>query len=396
MLNFRSGSTRVVNPGSAVEECITLAGGAETFEAGLVILNASIGHNLLELSKQTRAHFPQARVVGTSCAGVVGREGVSETLKDVAMMLVSGKEYGVAHVDNLSGDNSFESGRRLAGSLKAQQSGINMIYLIGPGIDISNDALLAGIEDVLGSDVTIFGATSSDNMRGVRTFQVVDDRVFEHAAFAVGFADPTLVVNTMATHGFLAVNEPMVVTKARGNRILELDGEPAWRVYTRNMSLPETASPADTIPIGALAEELAPELATEYGNPHILRVVTHTDEDNSLIYATDIKAGTRLWLTVRDEELIFSDMDRMVGEMFTFAGSRKPVAVFQADCLARGRRLFNRIVKEELVHKMQYPFSTDDSVPPWLGMYGFGEYARLGGANAYHNYTTALAAIYRK
>jgi small ligand-binding sensory domain FIST len=28
-------------------------------------------------------------------------------------------------------------------------------------------------------------------------------------------------------------------------------------------------------------------------------------------------------------------------------------------------------------------------------MYGFGEYARLGGRNAYHNYTTALAALYR-
>jgi hypothetical protein len=28
-------------------------------------------------------------------------------------------------------------------------------------------------------------------------------------------------------------------------------------------------------------------------------------------------------------------------------------------------------------------------------MYGFGEFARLGGRNAYHNYTTALYALYR-
>lgn len=44
---------------------------------------------------------------------------------------------------------------------------------------------------------------------------------------------------------------------------------------------------------------------------------------------------------------------------------------------------------------MQQPLATGGVVPPWLGMYGFGEYARLGGRNAYHNYTTALGAVYR-
>jgi small ligand-binding sensory domain FIST len=78
------------------------------------------------------------------------------------------------------------------------------------------------------------------------------------------------------------------------------------------------------------------------------------------------------------------------------ASGRKPVAVFHADCLARGRRLFTRVMKEELVHLMQEPFSENGAVPPWLGMYGFGEYAHLGGRNAYHNYTTALGAVYRR
>jgi hypothetical protein len=386
----------MANPANAIDECITLAEADKPIEARLVMLNAAIGHNLLDLGRQARSRFPQARIVGTSCAGVVGREGVSETLKDVALMLITGDEFAVAHVDGLSGANSFECGRELAGNLCARKSGINMVYLLGPGIDISNDRLIAGVESVLGRDVTLFGATASDNMRGLRTFQVVDDKVFEHAVYAVGFADPSLSADTMATHGFVAVNEPMIVTKASGNRILELNGLPAWRVYTERMSLPETATPADTIPIGALAEELPPELASAYGNRHILRVVTHKDENGAMIYATDVQPGTKLWLTIRDENVIFSEMDRTVVEMKARAAGRKPVAVFQADCLARGRRLFSRIVKEELVHRMQHPFCTDDVPPPWLGMYGFGEYARLGGANAYHNYTTALAAIYRK
>ena len=115
-----------------------------------------------------------------------------------------------------------------------------------------------------------------------------------------------------------------------------------------------------------------------------------------MLYATTCPVGTPLWLTTRDEAKIFSDLDRMVEMMAAKAGGRKPVAMFHADCLARGRFLFNRVLKEELVNRMQYPFTAGGDCPPWLGMYGFGEFARLGGVNTYHNYTTALYALYRR
>jgi hypothetical protein len=86
----------------------------------------------------------------------------------------------------------------------------------------------------------------------------------------------------------------------------------------------------------------------------------------------------------------------VMGQLTQRAGGAKPVAVFHADCLARGRFLFNRVMKEELVSRMQFPLSTNGVTPPWLGMYGFGEFARLGGANVYHNYTTALYVLFRR
>lgn len=396
MLEFFSASTRMANPRRAITECLEVALGLDDQDCDLVIVNASIGHDLGELIAQTRVKCPSARVVATSCAGVVGREGVSESMKDVALMAIRGREFAVAHKNGIFGHNSFEKAVELATALKQAEPATSMVYLICPGIDIDNNGVISGFESVFGPEVTLFGATASDNMRGTATFQAVDGQVFQHAAFAVGFADPTLEVDTQATHGFVAIGEPLVVTRAEGHRIFELDGRPAWPEYLVKLGLPATATLADTIPIGALAEQLSPELAGEYGNEHILRVVTHHDADGALQYATSCAAGTRLWLTMRDEERIFKDLDRLIVAMERQARGRKPVAVFQADCLARGRRLFNRIMKEELVQRMQHPFSTDGTPPPWLGMYGFGEYARLGGANAYHNYTTALAALYRK
>jgi hypothetical protein len=396
MLEFFSASTRMVNSRRAIQECLEAALGTDK-KCDLVMLYASIGHDYQALADEVRRQIPGVRVVGASCCGIVGSEGVSESMKDVALMAVRGPELAVAYVDGIYGHNAFEKAAELARQLKAQQPDITMIYFLASGIDIANDRAIAGIESVFGPEVTIFGATSSDNMRGVISYQVVDDKVFEHGAWAVGFADPSLEMDTQATHGFLAVGDPMVVTRAEGTRILELNGHPAWPEYTTRLGLdPEKATCGDSIPVGALAKELPARLAEEYGNPHILRVVTKRDADGAMHFATTIREGTRLWLTVRDEERIFADMDRMMAAMVERVGRRKPVAVFHADCLARGRYLLNRVMKEELVGRMQFPLSSVGVVPPWLGMYGFGEFARLGDVNTYHNYTTAIYAIYRR
>ncbi len=187
------------------------------------------------------------------------------------------------------------------------------------------------------------------------------------------------------------------MTRAEGHKIFEFDGRPAWEEYTRRLSLPATSLCGDTIPVGALAEKLPEELAAEYGNPHILRAVTKYDPDGAVYYPVTCREGLQVWLTSRDEELIFAELRRTLEHLKARTGGRRPVAVFQADCLARGRFLFNKVVKDEIVALMHSFFNDDLGRPPaWLGMYGFGEYARLGGRNTYHNYSTGLGILYRE
>lgn len=395
MLKFNSSSARIVNTKRAVNECMEVALGEEMSAADLLIFHASIGHDFKDMVTEAKRLAPNARIVAASCCGVVGREGVSESMKDMALMTVQGKDFSLGSVDGIYGHNSYEKTMEMARKMKSENANINMIYFLASGIDIANDQCIEALEEVFGKEVTIFGATSSDNMRGVISFQAVDDQVFEHAAYAIGFSDATIAVDTQATHGFVAVGEPLVVTKSNGHIIQEFNGQPAWQEYTRRLGLTTDANCGDSIPIGALGERLSDDLAKEYGNQHILRVVTK-HEGNDMYYATEIPEGTELWLTTRDEELIFSEMDRMVDVMKQRINGKEVVAVFHADCLARGRFLFNRIIKDELVSKMQYPFYNNGDCPAWLGMYGFGEFARLGGQNTYHNYTTALYVLYRK
>lgn len=400
MIMFQSAQVRSVNSERAVEECLDIAfpnGGMK--ECGAVIVNAAMGHRLDRLADALHRRLPNAAVTGNSCCGVVGREGVGESMHEVAIMCISGPpdEYAVKGVRDIYGSNAYEKGLELARSLREAAPAARAAYLLCPGIDIASDLVIKAFDEVFddGEGVTLFGGTASDNMRGLQTTQYHDGTLSEHDAWVVGFADPSLKVMTRAAHGFTVYGEPMEVTKAKGHVILELNGKPAWKEYLSRLSLPEDATCGDSIPVGALAEELPPNLAAEYGNPHILRVVTSFGEGGMMYYPVTCEAGLKLWLTQRDEELIFSEQQHALNDMTDKIAGGHPVAVFQTDCLARGRFLFNKVVKDELIAMMQNALSASGNTPAWLGMYGFGEYARLGGRNAYHNYSSALAALYR-
>ena len=399
MLTFFSGSAHVVNSERAVETCLQEAlaeGKAQQCKA--IVFNTTLGHNLAKLGQALAQRVPGAAIFGASASGVTARDGVGEAMHDVAIMGMCGDDadFCSAAVSGIYGHNSHEKGLELAQALKAAAKGrVHTVYLLCPGIDIANDLVVKAFNETFGEDVVIGGGTASDNMRGLVDYQYHDGVMSEHDAWAIGITDPGIHSLTRATHGFLAYGEPMVVTKADGVRILELDGKPAWPAYTERLSLPSASRCGDTIPVGALAEELPPDVAREYGNAHILRVVTKFDDEGAMYYATTVKEGTKLWLTHRNEDLIFDETRRTMDTLTNWLGTGVPVAVFQTDCLARGRFLFNRIVKDELIGMIQGALSVKGVVPPWIGMYGFGEYARLGGKNAYHNYSTGLLVLYR-
>jgi hypothetical protein len=96
MLQFFSGSARIINTRRAVTECMEIALGEHFADTSLVILHASMGHNFQEMVDQVHELAPKARIVAASCCGVVGREGVSESMKDMALMAVKGKEFALA------------------------------------------------------------------------------------------------------------------------------------------------------------------------------------------------------------------------------------------------------------------------------------------------------------
>jgi hypothetical protein len=365
-------------------------------ECRAVMFHVTMGHDPALALKALRARLPNVTVAGCSCAGIIGRDGANESMRALALMVIAGPadELHFVHTDGFFGHNSFEKSAELARELAAKRADIQSVMMIAPGIDVAMDQAIAGVESVFGPQITVFGGTASDNMKGIATYQCINDNVYEHAAFLIGFADHSLRLETQATHGFVPAGVELEVTRSTGNQVHELDGEPAWRAYTRALGLPETATPGDTIPPGAVGVALSDELAAEYGDSHLLRVITRRDPDGTFYMPVNCPVGTKLSLMRRDEDRIFRNLDVTMNQLVGRTGGVRPVAVFQTDCGARGRLMLDRVSKEEIVGNMQRPLF-GGQCGPWLGMYGFGELTILGGRNLFHNYTTSLYVFTR-
>lgn len=401
MLKFYSASTAIVNSKRAIRECIenALEDHLPAFseKTNLIVIHSSIGHNFQEMLEEAQVLCPKAMIVGCTCAGVIGKEGANENIRALAVMAVEAEnsgEFCVAQCDNIRGFNSYDKAKEMATALKEQSSNINMVLILASGIDIAADRAIDGLESVLGEDIPIFGGTSSDNMRAISTYQFYNDQVLERGAIVVGFADPTLQLEMGVHHGSIPLGQPFEVTRAEANRVFEIEGEPAWTYLMNKLNLPADTHPGPCIPIAGLGEHLPQDLFEEYDNEHILRVIVKVDEDQSFYMPVDCKEGTKLWLTQRNEKLIFEGLERMLSKLVARVGDKEVVAVFHTDCAARGRALFEKILKDEIISRMQVPLSKG-KVLPWLGMYGFGEFAMLNGKNHFHNYTTSLYALTR-
>ena len=403
MLQFYSASTNIVNSKRAISECLENAlEGEQNLDCDLIIIYTAIGHNFKELLSEAHKLSPNAQVVGCTCAGIIGKEGPDESLRALAIMAIKGPKdefvvsgtdalpYGLDTVKAVDLRDTFS---QLARDLKNKNPGINMIFC-HPGTTSFNRIIIEDIESVFGPDIPIVGGVSIDNMKFVSNFQFIGEQIFEKGVIMIGFADPTIELISLGNHGFDVIGKPFEVTHSEDVHIIEMDGRPPWKSWTERLGMPETSTMAEVLLFAPLAVELPAELHEEYGSPYLIFGSMPTT--NGTLYAIrTIPEGTKLWLTRRNEKKILEGVDRMMIQILERCEGRKPVAVFHADCAARGKMLFNRIMKDEIVSRLQYPLCKDENIP-WLGMYGGGELTPLGGRNELQGYTSSLYVIVKR
>lgn len=401
MLQFFSASTSIVNSKRAITECLENAlEGQPDLNCDLIIIYTAMGHNFKELLSEARLLSPGAQIVGCTCAGVIGREGPNESMKALAIMAIKGpkEEFAISWIDPGQYSDPCQFGSQLAKDLKSRNPDINVILFMPDMLRITKcciQSVIESIESVFGPDIPIIGGLSIDNAKFISSFQFYNEQIIEKGMIMVGFADPTLEVICEANHGCEIIGNPFEVTRSENNRMYELDGKPAWKSWMDKLGMPENTPLGTAAAFAPIAAELPEELQEEYDNKYIVVAGPILEADGSVYSSIPSPVGCKRWLTRRNESKIHSGMDKITASILERCEGRKPVAIFHSDCAARGKLSFDRIIKEEIIGRLQYPLCKDDKVP-WLGMYGGGEITPLGGKNQIHTYTTSLYVIVKR
>jgi hypothetical protein len=396
MLQFYSGSSDAIDAHAAVSECVREALGDDR-HCELIIIYVTMGHEFEEVLSAIASAVPGARVVGCTCAGIITGKGANESMRALALMAVRGQyeEVAVTSVHNIIDVPPYDLGVQVAQDLRSQNPDITLMMVHPSILDCQPaDELIQGVESVL-PNVGIFGGLANDNMRLTSNAVFSGTDVYERSAVAIGFADPTIELVAGAHHGFRVYGEPLEVSRSSGNRVQELDGKPAWACIMERLGMPATTEPAEISAIAVVAEELPQEVHEEYGSRFIIRGGPLVDETGATFLTGNAPVGCLLWLMRRDEQAMFEGVERLAANLVERCGDRTPIAMIHADCAARGRRSFNRILKDEIVRRMQQPVFEKARVP-WFGMYGGGELTPLGGKNRIHVYTSSLCLLVRR
>ncbi|MEW6459384.1 MAG: FIST N-terminal domain-containing protein [Bacillota bacterium] len=174
-----------------------------------------------------------ARVVGACGAGVLTPRGVFR--QGVAVLALGGAEvFAVTALERFDERDSEETGRRLAKSLLAEapvRGGT--VFVFPDGLAKNVGRMLCGLYGAMGPDFRYVGGATGDNQRLVNLCQVTERGAATRSVAAALVWGCSFGVGL--GHGWKETGAPLIITRARGRVLYELDGHPALDVYSRRV-----------------------------------------------------------------------------------------------------------------------------------------------------------------
>jgi len=397
MLHFYSGYSDAVNPKKAIIAALSQATKNSTDVVKLVIIHTSSGYDHKKLLQTIYDELGDVFIIGTTSCGVVSNNFVSETIRSLALTVITGDDFIVVKKDGLTVENSYKLANESAKEIKKRNVAVPMIMAFAPGFPVNADEFLKGISDVFTHDTPILGGLAGYNGNDPdKMFLFYNQEILTNSLILLAITDSSLSAIQSSHHGHVPYPlSTFKVTKADANVIKEIDGRPAWHVLMDSIEMPYETQPIDILVTMALGIKLDEENKKAYDNPYLLKVPLIVDDDRkSITLQTVVKEGTTLISCRVDEDYLMNGIDRLNSRLTSKYNGKKPIAVFQTDCIARGRMSNGVVKKEEIICNMQEgTIGKDDT--SWLGFYSFGEFASLNGKNCYHNYTSSISILLR-
>ena len=294
---------------------------------------------LAAVAEPVAAQFAAAVRLGCSTAGEISAQGVSDDTCAITAVQFDSTRVQAVSTPLLAMQDSRAAGRALADGLP--RPGLRAMLVLGQGVNINGSALVAGLTDVLGTEVLVTGGLAGDAAAFRQTFVLTDAGLASDSLAGVGFYGDDLLVSHGSYGGWEPFGPARKVTRCDHNLLFELDGEPALDVYKRYLG-----DHAKDLPASGLLFPLA-MLGPDHADIGLLRTILAVDEaQGSLTLAGDIDADGFLRLMHASTQALI-DGAQTAAEAASAAGGQagQSLAVL-VSCVGRKLVMGGRVEEE--------------------------------------------------
>ena len=186
---------------------------------------------------------------------------------------------------------------------------------------------------------TIVGGMASAGARANTNTLLLDGEIRNAGAMGVTLSGP-IQVDTVVSQGCRPIGRPMIITKARGNLILELAGVRAVDAI-REVVQELGDSDKQLLGNGLLLGRVINENKSHFGRgDFLIRNIMGGDETSGAVAVADlISAGQTVQLHLHDAQTAREDLSLLLDGQRLYS---KPAGALLISCTGRGERLFGQ------------------------------------------------------
>ncbi len=359
---------------------------------GLSVVFASSKYDYRAVVKGVREITGGAPLIGCSSAGEFTEDAVGS--KSVAVAVISGDTHkfwtGMGSSFKENGVKAVQ--QAYAGMSKPPEdypyrSGI---LLIDGLMGIGEEATLAVVE-VLGSGLKLAGGAAGDDLQFKQTNVFTDDRVSNNA-LSMAFVASREPMAIGVKHGHTPVTQKMMLTKAKGSVLYEIDRKPAFQVWKDSL---RDFAKKQGVDVDQLNNDSAIgsflmnyEMGLPIGDDYKIRAPLSVNKDGSINFACTIIENSVAKIMCSSKQAQIDSARKAAENALNAAKGVKLAGAIVFDCVCRGIILGN-----EFKNSVEAVKQVLGNIPV-IGFETYGEIAReRGQLSGFHNTTTVVLLI---
>ncbi|WP_291725296.1 FIST signal transduction protein [Bernardetia sp.] len=351
---------------------------AVDFDPTLAFVFASVAHDIDAISSLFKKY--DIELVGCTTSGEFVNGEVSDESMAVLLLDMKKESFFIYLAEE---EDTVLAAKTATEAAKEKFENLALIVFSG-GLDTNGDDIIKGVNEV--GNYPLFGGMAGDDLKMQASYVFSNNKKSDKALLFLAIDKDKVDIAGLATSGWKAVGTPKIATRAEGNILYTIDGEPALDVFLKYFDIP---TPSDRRKDVVAEVGMKYPLQLQRDGYTTLRAPLMANDEGALILAGEVPEGSSMLFSMPPD---FDVIDQSVEDLGILKDNYPEAdAVILVSCAARQAALGPMIEGE--LEGLQQLWNA-----PLIGFFSYGEIGTINGASVcdLHNETVSLILLKEK